>query len=161
FPNLPPGSYTVCEKSNPGFITNPCVTVQVAQCAPQVVNFINNEQPNTPNCPEDPKAAITKSVTGVAGANTFVDLSSAVAAAVAADVIGMFINTNENVVIKPPFAGLIITQCTLGKVTALDNGAPTIDIQGNNKVTINSLETSGGSVGFLIEGNGHVLKAVR
>jgi len=163
FPNVAAGTYHVCEQLKPNFLpaTPQCVTVMVSACASATVNFNNDFSPGGGGqCPEDPKATCTKSVTGTAGPGTFVDLQSAVNAAAQGDTICMFTNTVENVFIKPTFP-LIITQCTLGKVTAADDSLPTIDVEGNVAVTIKSLETSGGSIGFLIDGNGHTLKSIR
>jgi hypothetical protein len=94
------------------------------------------------------------------GANVYATLQAAVDAAVPGDIIGLFTNTTENVIVQPGFP-LKITQCTLARITAADSTKPVITVNGNNPVIILGLDTLGGTIGFRITGNGHSLGSIR
>jgi parallel beta helix pectate lyase-like protein len=114
-------------------------------------------------CPEDLRRIVTRTVDPTGTAHGFVPnhltLGEAVQNASSSESIGMFGNTTENVSI--PTKTLLITQCTLARITAADNGKPVVDISSPDPITIISLDTVGGTVGWLIESSNHDLKSLR
>ncbi len=110
-------------------------------------------------CKEDPDAVCTLKV----GAGGFPTVQAAYNAAANGDVICVFTNTEENVVLGAPNGNksLTITQCTSAQVTAADNSLPVWKISSTGALTIIGPDAKNGSIGWLIEGSGHDIKAVR
>ena len=108
-------------------------------------------------CRQDDTAVCTISVEKDGPIKT---LAAAYAAALSGDTICLFANTDENVVLGGNKT-LTITQCTAGRVTALDNTKPVFTISSTGKLIIKSPEAQGGSIGWLITTDGHELKSVR
>lgn len=119
-----------------------------------------------PDCPGDSHGAARPLTSAVAppgtimGVPSFTTLQAAVNAAGLDEVIGMFTNTTENVIIDDA-KRLFITKCTLGQVTAANPAIPVIDISSTDTIIISGLDTRGGTIGFLVETNGHQLRGVR
>jgi len=111
---------------------------------------------------EDPNSKPSKTVNLALpiGGTNFGSVQSAYDAAVDGDIIGIFSNTTENLVLGGSKT-LKITQCTVAKVTAASPNAPVWDITSSGKLTIVGPDASGGSVGWLVETNGHTLKSIR
>jgi parallel beta-helix repeat protein len=77
------------------------------------------------------------------------------------EVIGLFANTTENLVLDGSKA-ITITQCTVAKVTASLATLPVWDITATGKLTIIGPDSVGGTVGWKVGGNGyHTLKSIR
>jgi hypothetical protein len=81
-------------------------------------------------------------------------------------VIGIFGKFTENVVLGDHDGidgdkTLKITQCTSAQFTAADNTKPVFDITSTGNLTIVSPDSVGGSVGWLVESDGHHLKSIR
>ena len=114
-------------------------------------------------CPEDPRRVITRTVdaTGTphGGVPNHLTLGSAVAGASSNEVIGVFSKTIENAVIS--MKTLVITQCTVAKITAADARLPAVRISSPDRVSIVGLDSVGGTVGWLIESDNHDLKSLR
>jgi parallel beta-helix repeat protein len=111
-------------------------------------------------CPEDRFRVISRTVSSVQqGPPNHATLSEAVQKASTGEIIGVFLNTNENVNI--PSKGLTITQCTLAKIIALDPAKPAIDISTPDTVLVIGLDTVGGTAGWLVQTDGHELRGVR
>jgi len=72
----------------------------------------------------------------------------------------MFIKTNENVWLGGE-KSLTIAQCASAQITAVSNTKPVVDVNTTGQLTIIGLDTVKGSIGWLVESNGHNLKAVR
>lgn len=187
---LPPGTYTFCEVLKPNFVQTFPVAgpVDVVSCAgfgpPSPLGalgyretlvagqtFSNNDFGNRPpdqppppdDCPEDPDAVLTHIVDNIPPiqAGAFATIQAAYNAAPAGSVIGVFANTNENIVMDLP-KSLTITQCTVAQVTAANSGLPVWHIGPNSgALTIIGLDTVGGTVGWKIEGNNHKVSGVR
>ncbi len=123
-------------------------------------------------CPEDPRAVLTKTVNLKlpAGGNNFHTVQAAYDAAVNNDVIGLFTtncpvpctinSTTENVVLGGSKT-LKITQCTVAKVTAADNNLPVWTVSSTGVLTIVGPDAFGGTVGWLITNGPHDIKGVR
>jgi len=191
--DVAPGTYTVCEEQQPTFtqtFPNPGTQDPANACSTHpVLNAVNtmgaegytvtlaagdndtgndfgNLSQQTFQCPEDPKAILTRSVDANGGNHgvpnhTTLQAGYDAAANNAAEVIGVFSNLNENVVLGGAKT-LKITQCTLGKITAAADSTPVVDITSTGKLTIVSLDTVGGTIGWRVAGNGgHSLKSVR
>ena len=76
------------------------------------------------------------------------------------EVIGMFSNTNENLLLDGS-KSLTITQCTSARVTGTA-ASPVWNITSTGKLTIIGPDAVGGSVGWSVGGNGgHTLKSIR
>jgi uncharacterized repeat protein (TIGR01451 family) len=77
-----------------------------------------------------------------------------------AEVIGLFANTNENLLLDGA-KSLTITQCTVARVTGAA-GSPVWNITSTGKLTISGADSVGGSIGWRVAGNGgHNLKSIR
>jgi hypothetical protein len=88
------------------------------------------------NCPEDPNAVLTKTVSKPGGGvPNFDTVQAAYDAAVNGDVIGLFGNTVENVTLGDAKT-LKITQCTSARITAQNNALPVWNITSTGKLTI-------------------------
>lgn len=115
-------------------------------------------------CPEDPRRVLTSSVdpTGTphGGVPNFLTVQDAVDAAGVDEVIGMFGATTENVIIDTN-KQLMITQCTVARITAQDNNSSVVEISSNNPVTIIGLDTVGGTIGWDVQSNKNILRGVR
>jgi hypothetical protein len=118
-------------------------------------------------CPEDTLRAskITRVVdqTGTAHgpAPVYLTVQDAYNAAVGAnEVIGLFSQTTENVVLNGAKA-LTITQCTNARVTALDPLKPVWTISSSKPLLIIGPDAVGGTVGWQINTGGHDLKGLR
>lgn len=107
-------------------------------------------------CPEDPHAVCTSMV----GAGGLATVQAAYNTAVNDDVICLFANTTENVVLNGA-KSLTITQCTTARVTAANNSLPVWTVSSTGKLTIIGPDAEGGSIGWLVEGDGHDIKGVR
>jgi hypothetical protein len=114
-----------------------------------------------PDCPEDPLRILSRTVNAApqGGVPNHTTLSEAVQKASTGEVIGVFLNTNENVSI--PSKALVITQCTLAKVTALDLTKPAVDISTPDTIIVIGLDTVGGTTGWRLQTDGHELRGVR
>jgi hypothetical protein len=111
-------------------------------------------------CPEDPFRVISRTVNAVQqGPPNHATLSEAVQQATTGEIIGVFLNTSENVSI--PSKALTITQCTLARITALDPNKPAIDISTPDKILVIGLDTVGGTTGWLLQTDAHELRGVR
>lgn len=95
----------------------------------------------------------------IGGLPTHRTLQDAVDNAVDGDVIGFYGRSTENVVINDDL-NLTITQCTVAQITAAAAG-PVVDITSTGKLTIISLDTVGGTIGWRVGTDGHDLKSVR
>ena len=76
------------------------------------------------------------------------------------EVIGLFSQTTENVVLNGD-KKLTITQCTTARVTALDPALPVWTISSSKSLLIIGPDSVGGKVGWLINTGGHELKGLR
>ncbi len=133
-------------------------------------DFGNREKPL--ECPEDPGRAssITRMVdedgtSHAVSVPNHLTVQEAYNAAQASgnpnEVIGMFSETTENVVLNGP-KRVTITQCTTAKVTAADNSKPVWDIGlGAGRLLIVGPDSVGGTIGWNVAGNGHELKGLR
>jgi hypothetical protein len=111
-------------------------------------------------CPEDPFRVISRTVNAVQqGPPNHATLSEAVQQATTGEIIGVFLNTVENVSI--PSKALTITQCTLARITALDPTKPAIDISTPDTILVIGLDTVGGTIGWLLQTDAHELRGVR
>lgn len=184
-----PGTYTVCETQKVGWdqtfpdAAHPLVLPNgetLADCtgkgggngytftigAGQVFegnDFGNFNKTPGAQCPEDPSAVCTRTVLlspPLLGVPNYLTLQEAYNDAGGGETICMFGNTIENVLLGDE-KSLKITQCTLARITALDNSLPVVDITSTGALTIVSPDTVGGTVGWLVESNGHNLKSVR
>jgi hypothetical protein len=154
------------------------VTITGANCAGEQVtgkDFGNFQAPQPPPCPEDPGRALqlTRTVnlskpnlsgSGVAGdPKNYWTVQAAyddAKVSALAEVIGLFANTNENLVLNGS-KSLTITQCTVARVTGA-SGSPVWDITSTGKLTIIGPDSVGGSIGWRVGGNGgHNLKSIR
>ena len=68
-------------------------------------------------------------------------------------------NTTENVSI--PNKSFMITQCTVARITALDPTKPAVDISTPDTIVVIGLDTVGGTIGWLLQTDGHELRGVR
>lgn len=170
-----PGVVT-CLSGGLGYI----VDLSGVTCAGQQVtgkDFGNFQINLPPPCPEDPARAalLTRTVdtskpapglgTGAPGSPiNYLKVQAAYNAAKGsgqAEVIGLFSNTTENLTLDGAKA-LTITQCTLARVTALNNSLPVWSITSTGKLTIIGPDSVGGSIGWSVGGSGsHNLKSVR
>ena len=107
-------------------------------------------------CPQDPTAKLTAVVDG----NAFKTVQDAYDAATDGAVIGIFSNTTENVVLGGDKT-LKITQCTTARITAADNSLPVWTVASTGKLTIIGPDAENGSIGWLVESDGHDIKGVR
>ena len=130
----------------------------------------------TVTCPEDPNraASLTRTVgqsqfnggAGVPGnPKNYATVQSAYNDAklsVNAEVIGLFTNTNENLLLDGS-KSLTITQCTSARVTGVGGvAAPVWDITSTGKLLIIGPDSVGGTVGWRVNGGGgHTIKALR
>ena len=60
-----------------------------------------------------------------------------------------------------PSKALVITQCTVARITALDPAKPAIDISTPDTIIVIGLDTVGGTIGWLLQTDGHELRGVR
>ncbi|HSE62660.1 MAG TPA: right-handed parallel beta-helix repeat-containing protein [Thermoanaerobaculia bacterium] len=111
-------------------------------------------------CPEDPSAILTKSVGPLAQGHPYQTVQAAYDAAVNGDVIGLFSETLENVVLGGAKT-LEITQCTTAKITAANNALPVWTVSSTGKLTIIGVDSVGGTIGFNITTSNHELKSIR
>ena len=81
------------------------------------------------------------------------------AAANTGEVIGIFSYTTENVTLGGT-KSLRIATCKHARITAANNALPVFNITTTGILTIVSLESVGGSIGWRIETSGHTLKSV-
>ena len=183
-------SYTVCEVPQVGYtqtcpqvgldcnlavastadcsaLTGPPATVGYAITLQPGDNDTGNDFGNfraTPACPEDPNAKITIAVDQLGKPHGSLPVYQTVQAAynnaVNGDIIGMFTNTVENIVLGDDKT-LKITQCTSARVTAANNGLPVWDITSTGQLTIVGPDSVGGTVGWLVESDNQTLKSVR
>jgi len=111
-------------------------------------------------CPQDRFRVLTRTVSAVPFSvpNTLT-IQEAVDQAASGEVIGVFLNTDENVSIDSK--ALTITQCTVARVTALDNTQPTFAISSPDRILVIGLDTVGGTSGWLLSTDGHELRGVR
>ena len=130
-------------------------------------------KPRPPDCKEDlPRTDLMTRVVdptktgggGIAGDPKFYSTVQAAyndaKASGQSEVIGLFANTNENLLLDGS-KSLTITQCTVAKVTGAA-GSPVWDITSTGKLTIIGPDAVGGSVGWRVGGGGgHNLKSVR
>jgi hypothetical protein len=86
-------------------------------------------------------------------------LSEAVQQATTGEIIGVYLNTDENVSITSK--ALTITQCTLARITAPDFTKPAVDISTPDTIIVIGLDTVGGSTGWLLQTGPHELRGVR
>lgn len=116
----------------------------------------------TVDCPEDPKRTpdLTVNLAQPAGGTNFHTVQAAVDAAGVDDIIGLFSSTTENVIIGDA-KQLIITQCTVAKITAADGNLPVVSITSTQPVLVIGPDTFGGTVGWSVESDGHELRGVR
>jgi hypothetical protein len=129
-------------------------------------NDFGNFQPG--ECPEDPLRAqlLTRVVdhTGKShgAAPVYLTVQAAYSAALpnANEVIGLFSQTTENVVLNGD-KKLTITQCTNARVTAFDPALPVWTISSSKSLLIIGPDSVGGKVGWLINTGGHELKGLR
>jgi hypothetical protein len=114
-----------------------------------------------PACPEDRFRIISRTVAAdpQGGVPNHTTLSEAVQQASTGEIIGIYHRTLENVSIASK--ALTITQCTVAEITALDPTKPTIDISSPDTILVIGLDTVGGSVGWLLQTDGHELRGVR
>lgn len=116
------------------------------------------------SCPEDPNAVLTLVVdhTGAAHGSlpVYTKVQAAYNAAHSGDVIGLFSQTTENVVLGGSKT-LTITQCTTAKVTAQNNAQPVWDITSTGAITVIGADAVGDTIGWRLATSGHTLKAVR
>ena len=111
-------------------------------------------------CPQDTFRVITRTVSAVPfGVPNSLTIQEAVDLAASGEVIGVFLNTDENVSIDSK--ALTITQCTVARVTALDDTVPTFAISSPDRILVIGLDTVGGSSGWLLSTDGHELRGVR
>jgi hypothetical protein len=142
-------------------------------CAPSDaanLDFGNHQEPvfQPPECKEDPNRTLLQTRTVDLGRPeggspvNYHSIQAAYAAAAdnAGEVIGLYSNTTENLDLGGSKT-LTITQCTLAKVTAADNGLPVWRIHSTGKLTIIGPDSVGGTVGWLVETNYQTLKSVR
>ncbi len=184
---LNPGSHKVCEVLKPGW-TQTCPTgvppngldcngaaTTIADCdaidpalaplgyAITITTGLDegNDFGNTfetPPCPEDPAAVCSCSV-----GPQFSTLDLAYhdpTCGFNGATICMFANTVENAKLDGDLT-LKITQCTLARMTALDNNAPVVDVTSTGKLTIVGPDTVGGTIGWLVQSSGHELRGLR
>ena len=125
---------------------------------------INVLQQTQADCPEDPNAVLTLAVDHTGAAHGSVPVYTTVQAAYDAahngDVIGMFSQTTENVVLGGAKT-LTITQCTVAKITAQDNTQPVWNVTSTGALTIIGPDAVGGSIGWRIGTSNHTVKSVR
>ena len=122
-------------------------------------------RPRVPECPEDVDAVLTRAVdpesdeaTLIGGLPTHLTLQEAVNHANDGDVIGVYGRSTENVLLSGPNS-LTITHCTVAQITAA--AGPVVHITGTGTITIISLDTLGGTIGWRVDTDGHDLKSVR
>jgi hypothetical protein len=111
-------------------------------------------------CPEDPSAILTKSVGPLAQGHPYQTVQAAYDAAVNGDVIGLFSETSENVVLGGSKT-LEITQCTTAKITAANNALPVWTVSSTGKLTIIGPDSVGGTIGWNVTTSNHELKSIR
>jgi Right handed beta helix region len=184
---LLPSTYVVCEVLQPSWTqTFPTVGGNVVSCAgldntvtlaplgyqftvTNGSNEINNDfgnyiGPLAGTCPEDPTARLTRAVdaAGLAhgGTPVYLTVQAAYNASTNGDVIGIFSNTIENVVLDGDKT-LEITQCTAARVTAAVANLPVWKLTGIGKLTIIGPDAAGGTIGWSLDTGGHELRAVR
>ena len=123
-------------------------------------------RPSASECPEDADAVLTRAVDPegndaalIGDLPTHVTLQEAVNQAQDGEVIGVYGRSTENVVISGT-KSLTITQCTVAQLTAAAPG-PVVHITGTGTITIISLDTVGGTIGWRVDTDGHDLKSVR
>ena len=182
-----PSTYVVCEVLQPNWTqTFPKVGGNVVSCAGldntvtlaplgyqfTVTNgsneidndFGNYVAPLAGICPEDPTARLTRAVdaSGRAhgGTPVYLTVQAAYNASTNGDVIGIFSNTIENVVLDGDKT-LEITQCTAARVTAAVANLPVWKLTGIGKLTIIGPDAAGGTIGWSLDTGGHELRAVR
>ena len=185
---LPPGTFTACEELQDGWVqTAPDPDQAAGACqfhthlgnpGPRGYTFTMTNQPHPDNdfgnqftCLEDPHRAalITRVVSNsmVSGSSPTAHdtLQDAYDAALASgnpnEVIGLFRNTSENVVLGGDKANIILTQCTVARITAANPSLPVWTISNAQKLTIIGPDAAGGTDGWLITTNGHDLRGVR
>jgi len=114
-------------------------------------------------CPEDAHRLLSRTVDPTGTQHgllpNHLTLQDAVDAASSPETIGVFGNTDENVIISNK--KLIITQCTLAKITAGDGTKPVVEISSPDQIIVIGLDTLGGTVGWSVKSSGHELRAVR
>jgi hypothetical protein len=169
--NLLPGKYVVCEVLQAGWnqtlpANTNCSFDSTLAPGGYVINFVGgenetgndfgNHQAQLVGCPEDPKAVCTKAV----GAGGFATVQSAYSAAIDGDVICMFTNTTENVVLDGA-KSLEIVQCATSRVSAKISSLPVWTISSTGKLTIIGPDAQGGTIGWLIDSDGHDIRGVR
>jgi parallel beta-helix repeat protein len=129
--------------------------------APMIEIEVTSDTTGCP-CPEDPEAILTRTVAvePLGGLPMHASLQEAYAAAANDEVIGIFTNTTENVVLDGAKT-LKITQCTKARVTASNSSLPVWTVSSTGKLTIIGPDAKDGSIGWLVEGDGHDIKGVR
>jgi hypothetical protein len=133
-------------------------------------DFANHSEPvfSPPECREDPNRTFLQTRTvdknrplGGSPVNYHsIQLAYNDAANNAGEVIGLYSNTTENLDLGGAKT-LTITQCTLAKVTASNNGLPVWWVHSTGKLTIIGPDSVGGTVGWLVETPYQTLKSVR
>jgi hypothetical protein len=76
------------------------------------------------------------------------------------EVIGLFGNTIENIILGDAKT-LTITQCTLARVTAADSSLPVWNITTTGLLVIIGPDAVGGTIGWRVQSNAHELRGVR
>lgn len=185
---LPPGTFTACEELQDGWLQtapNPDQAAGACQLhthlgnpGPRGYTFTITDQPhpgndfgNQFNCPEDPLRAawitrvVSNSIVPGSSPAAHETLQDAYDAALASghpnEVIGLFRDTSENVVLGGDKANIIITQCTVARITAADPSLPVWTISNAQKLRIIGSDAAGGTDGWLITTNGHEVRGVR
>jgi hypothetical protein len=139
---------------------------QPVTSTPTPTNTPTNTPTVTPTpgvfCPEDPNANPSKTVNPgqPLGGINYHTVQAAYDAAVNGDVIGLFSNTVENVVLGGAKT-LEITQCTTAKITAANNALPVWTVSSTGKLTIIGPDSVGGTIGWNVTTSNHELKSIR
>ncbi len=181
---LSPGTYVVCEVLQAGWTqTFPVAGVGIVSCAAlgadlaplgyQITlvagqiddgnDFGNHLPGGDAECPEDPKAVLTRVVDTSATAHNVPKHAAVQDAwnnAQPGEVIGIFSNTVENIILGGT-KSLKITQCTTAQVTAADPNLPVWNITTTGILTIIGPDSVGGTVGWRIQTDGHDIRGVR
>jgi hypothetical protein len=146
------------------------VTGSCAVAAPSFQSYVHLPNcicagpfPPDGDCPQDPNRLITRSVDPTGGQHGLIPnsltLQEAVDSASSGEIIGVFGNTDENVVISNK--RLTITQCTLARITALDGSLPVVSVSTLDPLLVIGLDSLGGSIGWLVQSSGHEFRGLR
>jgi hypothetical protein len=115
-------------------------------------------------CDEDPLRVLTRSVDPTGATHGAVPnhltVQDAYDAASDGEVIGLFGNTIENIILGDAKT-LTITQCTLARVTAADSSLPVWNITTTGLLVIIGPDAVGGTIGWRVQSNAHELRGVR